>query len=587
MAEFVLEEEIEKVENKSTKEYLKEVISSYNIGNYRASITVLYTIIIYDLLQKTVTLKDTYNDKGAEKILSDIRNHQRNNPKSPEWEGNLIDCIYNETKLITAVEKEELAHIKNERNYAAHPIINIGIDNEDLQLKHISKETARDCIRKAFEIVFLRDAILAKNMVEDIVNDLNDFYNRVGTDGLEDFLNARYFRRMTQERKNDLFKSLWKFVFILSNAECDKNRESNYYGLEFLFNENKDHYTELIKGDENFYLNKLQLETIAIWSKKKCKDIEFSHIIYFKSHSRVMSFIKYIERFPVLYRILNDFSKTILVQSINHMYTDDDVIENDFYKHNVKNKHLIEEQIKLKSTTMFLSENIPQHFKMIHKMINNYTHTTHNWTSPENYKVIDSDDLDIIYNQSEYRGCVDEFLIFLINYCAGAQQYNQTNYLFNLLVRYKMYFKEEHFYVILARMNGNSQYYENREKTSYINLLENIFKERFDTELVKSTEEKYLYRRLYDFNLKNNNYSKSKILELVEKRASNYSIWELHILLDDLLDIGMGDDEFLERQTSSSYTNIMRILNNEKDPNFKERYVRQFVEYFKSHNLNT
>ncbi len=61
---------------------------------------------------------------------------------------------------------EELLYLKKQRNYAAHPIINFDGMDEQLKLKIIIKETAKDMIRKAFEIVFLKDAILAKNIIE-------------------------------------------------------------------------------------------------------------------------------------------------------------------------------------------------------------------------------------------------------------------------------------------------------------------------------------------------------------------------------------------------------------------------------------
>lgn len=67
MKEFILEEQIENVINKNTKDYLMEVVSSYNNGNYRATIVVLYTTVIYDLLQKLVVLKEIYNDKGLKR----------------------------------------------------------------------------------------------------------------------------------------------------------------------------------------------------------------------------------------------------------------------------------------------------------------------------------------------------------------------------------------------------------------------------------------------------------------------------------------------------------------------------------------
>ena len=579
MAEFILEEQIENVINKKTKIYLKEVISSYNNGNYRAAVVVLYTTVIYDLLQKIVVLKEIYNDKGAEKIIKDIRNQQSTNPKSPEWEGSLIEDVYKETKLISAVEKEELLHLKNERNYAAHPIINIDDENEELELKQITKETARDLIRKAFEIVFLRDAILAKNIVKGVVSDLNEFYERVKTDGLENFLNIKYFRRMTQERKNDLFKSLWKFVFILSDNDCNKNRESNYWGLIFLYHENKSHYQNLIKKDENYYFNKLQLETVKSWSGKNGDDVDFFTIVSFKSISRIMYLIKFLEHAPEMYKVLNDFAKNILQQSINHMYIEDDVVEKSVYQAVNRNSDLFKEQVKLKSDTAFMSDDISQHFEMIFRMINNYTNTARNWTEPNNYSILEESNLEVIFYQSEYRGCTEEFLTFLIKYCTGAEQYWQAPYLFSYLKKYKKYFKEEHYYMILARMNDNSQYYENNDKRTFLNEIEKMFADSFNVELAKEKEEKYLYNKLYSFDIKSNDYSVEKILLLIEKRAEYYSVWSLRQLIFELLDYTQ-QIEFLKEQKVSFFSNILSVLGNKSDPNYSEYYVEKFNKYF-------
>jgi hypothetical protein len=50
VATFILEDEMENVVSPQTKEYLKEVVSSYNHGNYRSAIVVLYTVVIFDLI---------------------------------------------------------------------------------------------------------------------------------------------------------------------------------------------------------------------------------------------------------------------------------------------------------------------------------------------------------------------------------------------------------------------------------------------------------------------------------------------------------------------------------------------------------
>ena len=509
MTDFIIEEQIEKVVNPKTKEYLEEVISSYYNGNYRATVVVLYTTVIYDLLQKVSVLKSMYNDKGAKEILENIINKQKDNPKSPEWETNLIEEICKKTKLISEVEKEELIYLKNQRNFAAHPIISMDGEYEELELRSITKETANDLIRKAFEIVFLRDAILAKDLVEDIVADLNEFYNRVGIDGLKNYLNTKYYRRMIQSRKDALFKSLWKFVFVLKNEDCDRNRKANYYGFLFLYEENKQHFQNIMKKDEDTYFGKLEVETVGSWSGKSNKDINFATIAYFQELSRIIYFIKFIEQCPEMYNILNDHAKNILCQSIYHMYGKE--LDIDY------NSELGREQLKLEASTVFLSEDVSNHFEMMLKK-------TQNW-----WYDLEKDNLDAMLCQAEYRGRVEAFLKFLIKYCTGAISYRQAVELFPYISSYKEYLKKEHYYMILVGMNSNSQYYDNHSVNKWIEELKNMYFDKFKIDLFSCKEEYYLYNRL--FKKQHEEYDVQKVMSLIEERAHYFSVWTLKELI--------------------------------------------------------
>lgn len=234
METFILEDQMEKVVNPKTKEYLEEVVSCYRNGNYRASVVVLYTTLIFDLMQKLITLKDVYDEEKAKEIYNDIKQKQKKNPFDPSWEKDLIDAICKVMKIISEVEKEELEHLKKERNYAAHPIIN---ESEELTLKPIRKETAGDLIRKAFEIVFLRDAILGRRDInKKIVEDLKEYYSRVGETGFEKYVYNKYLKRMTQARKNELFMFLWQAVFIWDDDDATRDRDSNLLGLKYMYN---------------------------------------------------------------------------------------------------------------------------------------------------------------------------------------------------------------------------------------------------------------------------------------------------------------------------------------------------------------
>lgn len=81
MSEFILDYALENVKSKTTKAYLSEVISLYNNGNYRSAIVVLYSVVIFDLVDKLLVLKDVYSDKNAVDIFNEIEEMQKNNPQ--------------------------------------------------------------------------------------------------------------------------------------------------------------------------------------------------------------------------------------------------------------------------------------------------------------------------------------------------------------------------------------------------------------------------------------------------------------------------------------------------------------------------
>ena len=224
-----------------------------------------------------------------------------------------------------------------------------------------------------------------------------------------------------------------------------------------------------------------------------------------------------------------------------------------------------------------MSKSIEQHFEMIFDMIRNYEITKNNWSEPSHYNALDAGDLEQIFYQSEQRGCTEQFIKFLIDYCTGADTYWQAQQMFDYLKKFKKYYKKEHYYMILEGMNANTQYYENYEKRTFINEMEEMFSDSFNDELIKEKEEKYLYNKLYDA-AKMKNYNIKRILELIEERAIYYSIWSLQSLLFSLEDT--QSLAFLKKEKFSSYRNILKVLSNKDDANYDEHYIEKFKGYF-------
>lgn len=526
---FILEDQMEKVVNPKTKEYLEEVVSCYRNGNYRASVVVLYTTLIFDLMQKLITLKDVYDEDKAKEIYNEIKRKQKNNPFDPSWETYLIDKICEDMKIISKVEKEELEHLKKERNYAAHPIIS---ESEELTLKPIRKETAGDLIRKAFEIVFLRDAILARDINIKIVEDLKEYYSRVAESGFEKYVNNRYLNRMNQARKNELFKFLWQSVFIWNDDDAIRNRDSNLLGLIYMYNGDNKGCQKIIKDNEDKLLNKMQVETFSSWCNSNgYTGTESCAILEFNDISRIMNFIKFIELNPSIYNCLNDYSKSIIQSSIKNMYVKKNQQGENF--------ELEQEQIKLEAVAIFLKRDyISKNFDTIIK----------------HKKEIDirEIDLDIMLKQAEFYGYAKEFRKFLIDYCTGAYSFEDAKRNFMYIELCKESYEEEEYHYMLIKMNNNSQIYENYDKKYWLTKLEDMYGDK----LVSTDEEKALYYNLFE-SVKR--YNIERVLDLIEKRVYLYNKDELWSIFNEIKKEKIKNNTSVQKDVKD-YQKILSVL---------------------------
>ena len=298
----------------------------------------------------------------------------------------------------------------------------------------------------------------------------------------------------------------------------------------------------------------------------------------FNKTSRIINLIEFVVKAPDIYNIFNEHAKNIITQSINHMYIDCDVAETTV--NNCSNRELFEQQVIIKACTVILSQDIQQHFKMIFKMINNYKHTkwSDNWTESSNYCVFKERELEKIYCQCEYLGYERECIEFLIEYCMGAEEYIQAPILFEYLLKYNDRFNEGDFYHILTKMNYNSQYHENFDVKKMLNKLENIFKQKFNLNLVNTHEDFFLYSNLYIFNPKKG-YNLDKILKLIDSRAKFYCVHNLWTIIEKITD--NNDKSKLQQVTNSeSYPQIISILSNTNDWGYKEYYIKSFNNWF-------
>ena len=254
-SEYSIELQSEKIDNKKTRLYFQEVISSYINGNYRSAIVVLWTVTICDLIYKLQDLHNIFGDETAEKILKEIEKKQNENKKSPQWETDLIELINQRSNIFETYEFVHIQSLQQHRHLSAHPII-----KDDLELYQPNKETTRSHIRNILEAVLIKPPLASNKIFNILINDLKEkkdlFPDR---ESLKKYLELSFFKNMPIGVIENIFKKLWKFCFYLISEESIENKLINVRTLATLFNNNQDLLIDYMKSEDRYFGQNINL----------------------------------------------------------------------------------------------------------------------------------------------------------------------------------------------------------------------------------------------------------------------------------------------------------------------------------------
>jgi len=154
-----------------------------------------------------------------------------------------------QTQLLDIAERENLLHLQRQRHLAAHPVV-----NANFQLHRPNRDTARALIRNALDGLLTKAPILSKQIVGDLVEDLEQASGILIDDKkLKAYLESKYFSRFNPEVEKAVFKALWKFVFRLTDERCEKNRAINYSALTLLYGRNPAQFQAQVEADRDYF----------------------------------------------------------------------------------------------------------------------------------------------------------------------------------------------------------------------------------------------------------------------------------------------------------------------------------------------
>lgn len=221
------EKELNVFDNNESRTYFKEILQSYYSQNYRATIVLLYSFVIYDLFIKLQTMA-TEGDKKANTKLTEINAMIADDKKYSLVENAVIEFYKENCPLYFNRFVEDIEYLKNCRNKCAHLKVN------DNSLYVPNDYHARMLICSMYDNIlsvkapFIMDLFsFAKSDVEKYTSQLFHIPENGIEESIISELKNKYFKRMTYDSIKKSYKTFVKLLLVSDDEECKKNA----YGL--------------------------------------------------------------------------------------------------------------------------------------------------------------------------------------------------------------------------------------------------------------------------------------------------------------------------------------------------------------------
>ncbi|WP_223155109.1 hypothetical protein [Alkalibacillus aidingensis] len=239
----------ESIYHQKTKEYFREVLSSYKNGNYRSAVVMLYTVVICDLVFKLNDLKDIHNDEKAKKILQELEVQKEEDPVSPDWENKLIEKSFKEAKLLENDVYTHITTLKKYRNLSGHPVLN------SLEILYTpNEELTKSLIINMLEGLLNKHPLLTKNVFLPFVLEIERIKNDFPTEErLTKYLESKFLVYSNRELVEYIFKHLWKLVFKKNSKRESDNRDINFRVLLVIYKKYEQNLFENIKKESTYF----------------------------------------------------------------------------------------------------------------------------------------------------------------------------------------------------------------------------------------------------------------------------------------------------------------------------------------------
>lgn len=254
-------------DNEDSRIYFKEILQSYYGQNYRATVVLLYSFVIYDLYIKLQNMANDGEAKAKNK-LTEIEQMILDDEKYSKVETEIIKFFKDNCSVYFKNFVEDIDYLKNCRNKCAH----LKVDDNSLFVP--SDYHARMLICSMYDHIlsvkapFITDLFsIAKDEVEDYSNLISHI--RIGEldESIQNTITNKYLKRMTYDSMKKSYKTFIKLLFKSDEEEC----KQFVYGLYAFAFSMTDYFTKnySILFNETIILN--IFSSIEVDALTECK----------------------------------------------------------------------------------------------------------------------------------------------------------------------------------------------------------------------------------------------------------------------------------------------------------------------------
>ncbi|WP_304127386.1 hypothetical protein [Mogibacterium diversum] len=215
-------------DNADSRAYFEEILQSYYSKNYRASVVLLYSFIIYDLYNKLQTM-DSEGDSKATKKLSEINKMIQDDEKYSKVENEIIQFFKDNCALYFERFTEDIDYLKNCRNKCAHLKVN------DNSLFTPSDYHARMLICSMYDNILSVKAPFIMDLFSFVENDVEAYSQTISfspnnsiDESIITNIKNKYLERMTYDSLKTSYKTFIKLLLVSEDEHCEENATGLY-----------------------------------------------------------------------------------------------------------------------------------------------------------------------------------------------------------------------------------------------------------------------------------------------------------------------------------------------------------------------